>query len=215
MQQWFSKTPKRALPTGEMHSPVYLNSAATTQTFEFVPEVVSKLLVRRGASGSRSHGPLGELLTAAKTEAKEELLRFVGASGRTHDAVYTSNSSDAIDRFVRMLRLGDRDVVITSQAEHTSNLLPWRLPRGPIVRRARVSLDGTLDYDQLEDLLKEHAGARRRWIALSGASTRRAQWSISVSCRAPPASTDSSCSLTPRNSPHTVLYQWERKAMMP
>jgi selenocysteine lyase/cysteine desulfurase len=121
-------------------------------------------------------------------QVKQEIIREVrsicsemlGVSMNTHELIFTSNTTEAINIAAENLSLepepGTDPVVLSTILEHTSNDLPWRsIPQITIVR-LKVDTEGFLDMNELDTVLSaynqngEHGNKRIRIMAVSGAS---------------------------------------------
>jgi selenocysteine lyase/cysteine desulfurase len=144
---------------------VDLDSAATTSASGTVLSTVQAFLpwyssVHRGAGAKSQHS------SARYEEAREAVVRFVGADPATHVALFPRNTTEALNLLAFRLELGRDDVVVTTAVEHHANLLPWR--RHARLRVVEVGREGTFDVADVEAALDEHPTPRV--LALTGAS---------------------------------------------
>jgi selenocysteine lyase/cysteine desulfurase len=144
---------------------VDLDSAATTSASGTVLSAVQDFLpwyssVHRGAGAKSQHS------SARYEEAREAVVRFVGADPATHVALFPRNTTEALNLLAFRLELGRDDVVVTTAVEHHANLLPWR--RHARLRVVEVGREGTFDVADVEAALDEHPTPRV--LALTGAS---------------------------------------------
>jgi selenocysteine lyase/cysteine desulfurase len=79
--------------------------------------------------------------------------------------VFAKNTTEALNRLARSMRMPEGSVVLTTMPEHQSNDLPWRARTRAV--RVPALPDGTLDEDALDGLLAEHAG-RVALLAVAG-----------------------------------------------
>lgn len=155
------------LPTGEKVELVMLNNAATTPPFEYTLKKVIEFLSEYGTF-HRGSGPFATKTYERVNSSIKVIRKFFGVSSK-HELIFTKNTSDAINLFIRLLNLKEKDIIITSEIEHTSNNLPWTYNSKAQVIQIRASGDGVLDYDDLEEKIHVH-GSRVKLIALTGAS---------------------------------------------
>ena len=153
------------LTDGSCRPYVGLDSAASTSALPAVAEAVANFLplyssVHRGA-GARSR-----YCTDRYERARELVLDFVGADPRTHLALFPRNTTEALNLAAFRLGLTPSDVVLTTVAEHHSNLLPWR--RHAQVRYVDLAGDGTFPVEAVLAGLDE--SPRPRVLAFTGAS---------------------------------------------
>ncbi len=150
---------------GGLRRYVDLDAAATSSASIAVARAVESFLpwyssVHRGA------GTKSQITSARYEEARETLLRFVGADPATHLAVFPRNTTEALNTLAFRLGLGPDDVVLTTAVEHHANLLPWR--RHARVRVVEVGPDGTFTVDDVVAGLDSKPTPRV--LALTGAS---------------------------------------------
>ena len=144
---------------------VNLDCAASTPPSLRVAAAVADFLpwyssVHRGA------GVKSQRSSERYEQARDALLRFVGADPSTHTVVFPRNTTEALNIAAFRLGLDPQDVVLTTVVEHHSNLLPWR--RHAQVRYVDIEADGTFGVEAVLAGLDEKPTPRV--LALSGAS---------------------------------------------
>jgi selenocysteine lyase/cysteine desulfurase len=143
-----------------------LDVAATTPA---TPTVVARVLEVLPWYGSvnRGSGVRSRVTSEIYEDARATVHRLIGA--RADQAViFVRAATDAINKVARKLLTQDGagTVVVTTEAEHHANLLPWRWLD---VRHVGLLPDGTPDTDHLAALCQEHRG-NLRLVSVSGAS---------------------------------------------
>ncbi|NOZ82518.1 MAG: cysteine desulfurase [Euryarchaeota archaeon] len=135
--------------------PVYLDSACMSLKPE---QVISAMLEYYrsfpACSGyGRSAHWFAEEVSDATQHARERVAAFIGAS--PEEVVWTKNATEAINLVAKSLRLRRGEVVLTSDREHNSNLIPWLELEKRGVRHEVVPSrqDETFDLDALQELL--------------------------------------------------------------
>jgi cysteine desulfurase / selenocysteine lyase len=151
---------------GELVPYVNLDNAASTPALRSVVETVEEYLPFY-SSVHRGTGYMSRLSTAAYERARQQVAAFVGADPERDVVVFGKNTTEALNRLARSMRMPPGSVVLTTMLEHHSNDLPWRARARTV--RVPAQPDGTLDEDGLDGLLAEHAG-RIALLAVSGAS---------------------------------------------
>lgn len=155
------------LPNGKKTRIVLLNNAATTPPFEYTLQKVDEFLQTYGAL-HRGSGPHALKTCEIVEKAVLTIRRFLNLR-EDQTLLFTQNTSLAINWFARLLDLSADDIVITSVIEHTSNNLPWKYNTKAKVVYINAFNDGSLDYQDLENKVKEHVG-RLKLITITGAS---------------------------------------------
>jgi cysteine desulfurase/selenocysteine lyase len=145
---------------------VNFDNAASTPALLPVHDRVNEFM-NWYSSVHRGTGFKSQIATEAYELAHDIVVCFVGGDPQTNTAILGKNTTEAINKLACRFPLEADDVVLCSLMEHHSNDLPWR-------RQARffhvaVNDDGTLDEEDFDRLLREHAG-RVKLVAISGAS---------------------------------------------
>ncbi|MGF1596604.1 MAG: aminotransferase class V-fold PLP-dependent enzyme [Acidimicrobiales bacterium] len=157
------------LADGRLVRYVNLDNAASTPALRTVADAVADLLPYY-ASVHRGAGHKSRLCTEAYEAARRRVAAFFGADPELDVVIFGRNTTDAVNKLAHRLPPGpdpSRRVVLTTLAEHHSNLLPWRA-RGATVQIG-VNGDGSIDEDDLDLQLDRHAG-RIDLVAVTGAS---------------------------------------------
>ena len=136
---------------------VYLDSAATSQKPASVIEAIDDYYRRHNANVHRGVYTLAEEATALFEGARERVAAFTG--WETDTTIFTRNATEAINLVAYAWgreNVGPGDVVLITQMEHHSNIVPWQLlcqQTGAELRWLDVSIDGRLSLDQLDEEL--------------------------------------------------------------
>jgi cysteine desulfurase / selenocysteine lyase len=137
---------------------VYLDSASSSQKPTQVIEAMTRYYETTHANVHRGVYAIAEEATKLFEAGRASVARFIGASD-TSEVVFTKNVTEAINLVAYSwgranLRAGD--VVVLTEMEHHSNLVPWlmlRAERGVELRFLPVTGDGLLDLSRLEETL--------------------------------------------------------------
>jgi len=138
---------------------VYLDSAATSQKPESVIAAMEVYYRQLNANIHRGVHTLAEEATAAYEGARERITNFIGARD-TRELIFTRNTTESINLVTQTwgrstLKTGD--LVILTEMEHHSNLVPWQMlaaEKGLRLEFIPVNDDGYLDLDVYQQLLK-------------------------------------------------------------
>ena len=152
-------------PTWHQRAFINLDNAATTPPLRQVADKITAFLPWY-SSVHRGTGVKSLLTTALYESARQTVLQFVDADPQYHDVIFVRNTTEAINVLAHLTSQSTSIHVITSEAEHHSNLLPWR--QGQSVTIVPISNTGLLDLDALEQALRNTSGSVL--VSLSGAS---------------------------------------------
>lgn len=139
---------------------VYLDNAATSQKPLSVIEALDDYYRRYNANVHRGIHKLSEEATAAYEEARVKIRRFINAPGK-RTIIFTRGTTEGMNLVAQTwgrANLKAGDVVLSTQMEHHSNIVPWQMlaaEKGITVRYVPVLPDGTLDMDAFTAILRD------------------------------------------------------------
>lgn len=137
----------------------YLDNTATTQKPASVLKALDDFYRLHNANVHRGVYLLGEEATAAYEGAREKVARFVNARS-ARDVVFTRGTTESVNLVSNAWgrkNVGPGDVIVSTEMEHHSNLVPWQLlaeEKGAILRHIPVDGQGRLDLTNLDALLE-------------------------------------------------------------
>ncbi|TQL68162.1 cysteine desulfurase [Nocardioides albertanoniae] len=134
---------------------VYLDSANTSQKPQIVIDTIVDHLERHNANIARAMHHLGAEATEAFEGARDTVARFLGAPDRD-EVIFTKNASEGINLVANTVPLAPGDVVVTTEMEHHSNIVPWQLATqrtGAELKWFGLTDDGQLDLSNIDELI--------------------------------------------------------------
>jgi cysteine desulfurase / selenocysteine lyase len=140
------------------HPLIYFDSAATSQKPRPVIEALRNFYEHENANVHRGLHTLSSRATEAFEKARQRVAEYIGAAS-ADEIIFTRGTTESINlvaqawggRFIR-----EGDVILLTEMEHHSNLVPWQLlaeRTGARLRFVPVLDDGNLDLTQLPALL--------------------------------------------------------------
>jgi cysteine desulfurase/selenocysteine lyase len=137
---------------------IYFDNAATSQKPRAVLEAVRHYYEHENANVHRGLHELSSRATEAYENARKRVAEYLGAAS-ADEIVFTRGTTEAINLVAqawggKFLRAGD--VILLTEMEHHSNLVPWQLLAervGAHLRFVPVRDDGTLALEQLSEML--------------------------------------------------------------
>ena len=140
------------------HPLIYFDSAATSQKPRAVLDALRNYYEHNNANVHRGLHELSSRATEAYERSRQRVANYLGAA-TADEIVFTRGTTESINLVVqawggKFLREGD--VVLLTEMEHHSNIVPWQLlaeRTGVRLRFVPVRDDGTLALDQLASLL--------------------------------------------------------------
>ena len=140
------------------HPLIYFDSAASSQKPRAVLDVVRNYYEHENANVHRGLHALSARATEHYEKSRQRVADFIGAAS-ADEIVFTRGTTESINLVAqawggKFLRAGD--VILLTEMEHHSNLVPWQLLAERIGARLRfvpVRDDGTLELEKLSSLL--------------------------------------------------------------
>lgn len=137
---------------------VYLDSTATSQKPLAVIEAMDNYYRRSNANIHRGVHTLAEEATGLYEQARVKIAKFINAAS-AHQIIYTRNTTESLNLVAyswARANLTAGDLVILTEMEHHSNLVPWHILQAE--RRIELDFipvleDGLLDLEAYRTLL--------------------------------------------------------------
>ncbi len=151
---------------------VYLDNAATTQKPNSVIELMNEYMENHNANVHRGIHLLSEKSTEGYENARVKIANFFNAS-QPEEIIFTKGTTESINLVAHAWGrkfIGKGDIIILSEMEHHSNLVPWQLLTksvGAELKFVEMNEDATLNLESLNKLVSDK---RAKLVALSYAS---------------------------------------------
>lgn len=139
---------------------VYLDNASTTQKPNQVVDAISDYYRNYNANIHRAVYALAEEATEAYEAARDKVARFLGVESR-EELVFVRGTTEAINLVAYAwgrANVRSGDVIVTTEYEHHSNIVPWQLlaqEKGATLRYIPIDDQGMLMLDTLDTILDE------------------------------------------------------------
>ena len=137
---------------------IYADNACMTLRPKQVVDKVVEYYESYPACHGRSSHKFGSRVTQEVSKARESVRKFLGAKSKD-EIIFTKNATEAINLVANGLDLKQGDIVINSDREHSSNIVPWlRLQKTRGVKRIYIKAkpDETFDLFAFEKELQEN-----------------------------------------------------------
>ena len=140
------------------HPLIYFDNAASSQKPRAVLDVVRNYYEHENANVHRGLHTLSARATEHYEKSRQRVADFIGAAS-ADEIVFTRGTTESINLVAqawggKFLHAGD--VILLTEMEHHSNLVPWQLLSeriGAQLRFVPVRDDGTLELEKLSSLL--------------------------------------------------------------
>lgn len=144
----------------QSHPLVYLDSGATTLKPRAVIDAVISYYENYSANAHRGDYDLSYYVDKEYEETRQAVARFLHA--QSDEIVYTSGASEGLNLVAygygrKFLQEGD--LILTSEAEHASCILPWmRVAKecGALIEYIPLTVEGRLDIAEFRLMMSEH-----------------------------------------------------------
>lgn len=139
---------------------VFLDSAASSQKPQVVIDALADYYDRLNANIHRGVYDLSEAATEAYEDARKKIATFINAKS-ARECIMVRNTTEAINLVARAwggANLQKGDLIVFTEMEHHSNIVPWHLiaeEKGLRQGHVHIDNDGRLDLDEYADLLKQ------------------------------------------------------------
>lgn len=146
---------RRDFPTIRNGKGIYLDSACQSLRPDSVIRAITEYYEEYPACGGRSVHSMATRVSMMLDETREALARFFG-TGDPECYIFTRNTTEGLNTAAYGLDLKRGDVVVTTDAEHNSNHVPWlRLAEtvGIERRMSRSGRDGVFDLESFHSCM--------------------------------------------------------------
>lgn len=139
---------------------VYLDNACQTLRPRAVINAINEYYEKYPACGGRSHHKLANEVTRKCEEARKTIAGFIGAK-RKEEIIFTRNTTEGINLIAKSLELKRGDIILTTDKEHNSNLIPWQIlaeKNGVIHKIIPSKQDNSFDLEKFKKIMEESEG---------------------------------------------------------
>lgn len=139
-------------------APIYFDNACMSLKPESVVSAMEEYYKDYPACGGRSSHKYSEKVTKKVKEARNIIAKFIGA--KDDEIIFTRNTTEGINLLVNSFSFKKGDIVLISDKEHNSNLIPWLLLRDRIGIDLKIipsKQDGSFDLETFSNMV---VGAR-------------------------------------------------------
>ena len=150
------------LPSNGRKPLVYLDSAASSQKPQAVIDAVDRFYAESNANIHRGVYQLSERATGLYEQARHIVADFINAAD-AREVIFIRNTTEAINLVAQAwgrANLKPGDIILVTEMEHHSNLVPWQLiaeQTGARIKAIPLTDDHTLDIDAYHTLLARPA----------------------------------------------------------
>ena len=107
---------------------IYLDNACMTLKPKQVVESMNDYYYNISSCAGRSIHKLGTETTIKYDESREKIAKFLNAK-ESREVIFTKNTTESINLIARSINFQKDDIVLTTDKEHNSNLIPWHIQK--------------------------------------------------------------------------------------
>ena len=146
----------------------YLDNACVTLRPQSVIDAISDYYTKTPGCGGRSVHRYGTAVSKTISRSRKTLQGFFNAPS-VNEIVFTRNATHSLNQVAKGLSWQKDDIVLTTDREHNSNLVPWlqlEEEHGVDHRVVPSNPDNTFDLEAFETACAE-AGEKLRMVSVS------------------------------------------------
>jgi cysteine desulfurase/selenocysteine lyase len=137
---------------------VYFDNACMTLKPRQVVQAMNEYYENYSACVGRSIHKLGNEASEKYENARKTIAKFIGAKNEK-EIIFTRNTTEGINLLANSLSLKKGDVVLASDREHNSNLIPWQIlvkNKGIERRIVKSKPDETFDIEGFKNMMNNN-----------------------------------------------------------
>ncbi len=151
----------------EKNPPIYLDNACMTLRPQAVIDAVHQYYSKNPSCAGRSVHRWGMAISQTVSRTRRKLSKHIQAQN-PHEIIFTSTATHSINQIAKGMAWKKGDVVIISDREHNSNLVPWlqlSARNGVELRVVESHPDNTFNLERFEEVCAD-AGDALRLVSL-------------------------------------------------
>jgi cysteine desulfurase / selenocysteine lyase len=148
--------------------PAYLDNACVTLKPDCVIEAITEYYTKYPGCGGRSVHSYGTQVSKKVSDSRRSLASFINAPS-VNEVVFTKNATQSLNQIAHGMKWSEGDVVLTTDREHNSNLVPWlqlEQEQGIDHRVVPSNADNTFDLESFEEICSE-VGNKLKLVSMS------------------------------------------------
>jgi cysteine desulfurase/selenocysteine lyase len=138
-------------------APAYLDNACVTLKPDCVIDAITEYYTKYPGCGGRSVHSYGTQVAKKVSDSRRSLASFFNAPS-VNEVIFTKNATQSINQIAHGMKWSEGDVVLTTDREHNSNLVPWlqlEQEQGIDHRVVPSNADNTFDLESFEEICSE------------------------------------------------------------
>jgi len=136
---------------------IYMDSACMSLKPLKVLEAINNYYMNFPSCAGRSNHTLSNQVEEERKKAREAIQKFIGAD-RSNEIIFTRNTTEGLNLVMSSLDFDEGDVILTTDREHNSNLIPCHMlakSAGITHQVVKSGDDFTFDMDRFQQALSD------------------------------------------------------------
>ncbi len=136
---------------------VYFDNACMTLRPKQVIEAMNEYYEEYPGCGGRSMHKFAKKTTEKYSEARKIISKHIGAK-KSEETVFTRNTTEGINLVANSIGLKKNEIVLTTDREHNSNLIPWKVLEKKVGIKHKFiesKKDFTFDLERFKEDVKQ------------------------------------------------------------
>jgi cysteine desulfurase/selenocysteine lyase len=142
--------------------PIYFDNACMTLKPRQVMDSMNEYYNEYPVCGGRSLHRMAKKVDEKVNEAREKFGKFLGAKNN-EEIIFTRNTTEGLNLVANSLEFKKGDIVLTTDREHNSNLVPWQVQAHKKGINHLVFFsnpDNTFNLEEFEEILSNNRNVR-------------------------------------------------------
>jgi cysteine desulfurase/selenocysteine lyase len=146
---------------------VYFDNACQSLRPQAVINAINDYYVNCPVCAGRSNYRMANMVTDKIAESRQILADFIGAD--SSEIIFTRNTTEGINLLARTIDFKAGDIVLTTDKEHNSNLVPWQMlvESKKIKHEILPSINYEFSINKFEEYLKNNKVRLVAFVAVS------------------------------------------------
>ena len=139
---------------------IYFDNACQSLRPQSVINAVEEYYRDYPVCAGRSAHKLSEKVTMKYSEARKIIAKFIGAK-KKEEIVFTRNTTEGINLVANSLKLNSGDMIIITDKEHNSNLIPWQIKAQKENLSLKINFskdDNSFDLEKFKENMNDKVG---------------------------------------------------------
>jgi cysteine desulfurase/selenocysteine lyase len=141
----------------ERNSPIYFDNACMTLKPDSVIKAIVDYYQDHPSCHNRAVHEFGETTTKKVEESRTLINKYINCRN-DESVIFTKNTTESINMVSSIVKFSEGDIVLTTDMEHNSNMLPWqflKIKRKVTFHQIPIApSDSTFNFEYFEEILK-------------------------------------------------------------